>query len=75
MRIYYSNKKKPLEEIQENHLKKLLGDLDIYIEWDGYSEFTILDYDTKNFMIGNHNLKEIFLQYIDKYVYIIIDLK
>lgn len=75
MRVYYSNEKKPLEEIKENNLRKLLGDLDIYIEWDGYSEFSITGYETQSFVLGNHDLKNFFLELIDKYVYILIDVK
>lgn len=75
LQIYSTDKMTTLKEIKEKHLRKLIGDLDIEVDWVGYSEYTITGYDTVNFKIGNHNLEEIFKTYIGKYVIILIDVK
>jgi hypothetical protein len=71
-KIYSDNEKGTLEEIKEKNVRKMIGDLDIEVQWTGYSEYTILGYDVENFTIGNHDLEKIFKEYIGKYVIILI---
>lgn len=74
LRYYVSdNEIKSLEEIQEKYLQKILGSIDIAVENIGYSEYTITGWVTENFMLGGHDLEEIFSNYIGKYVCIIVD--
>ena len=74
LRYYVSdNEIKSLEEIQEKYLQKILGSIDIAVENIGYSEYTITGWVTENFMLGGHDLEEIFSNYIGKHVCIIVD--
>lgn len=78
MRIYYSDDKCSLEEAQSNFILSSMGCLDVCQVATGYSEWTILGYDVKNFRLtsedgGGHDLTEIFKSYIGKYIHILID--
>lgn len=72
LRFYTSDTKLPLEKVQEEHLKKLFGAIDVYGENYGYSEYTILGFNVEKLTIGNHDLNEILRDYLDKYIHIII---
>lgn len=73
LRFYHSKKKLKLEEVQEKYLKQLFGDIDIFGENYGYSEYTILGLDVEQLVIGGHNLEEILSNYIGEYTHIIIE--
>lgn len=74
LRYYVSdNEIKSQEDIEEKYLQKILGSIDISVEYVGYSEYTITGYVTENFRLGGHDLEEIFSNYIGKYVCIIVD--
>ena len=78
MRIYYSDKECSLEEAQINFVLNSMGCLDIYQVATGYSEWTIMGYDTDNFKLvsddgGEHDLNAIFASLDGKYVHILID--
>lgn len=78
MRVYYSDKECDLEEAQKNVVLNILGCLDIYQVETGYSEWTIMGYDTENFKLvsddgGDHDLNIIFAGLNGKYVHILID--
>ena len=74
LRYYVSdNEIKSQEDIEEKYLQKILGSIDISVEYVGYSEYTITGYVTENFTLGGHYLEEIFSNYIGKYVCIIVD--
>lgn len=74
LRYYISDSKiNSQDEIQEKYLQKIVGNMDIAVENIGYSEYTITGYETENFKLGGHNLEEIFSNYIEKYVCIIVD--
>lgn len=70
---YISNKEISLEEIQEKHLRKLFGAIDVYGENYGYSAWTIMGFNVDTLTIGNHNLNQILRSYIGKYIHILID--
>jgi hypothetical protein len=74
LQAYFSNKKTSLEEVIEKNILNTIGDLDIYTEWYGYSEWTIEGYDVVNFTIGNHNLEEILSSYNGKYAHIVLEI-
>lgn len=62
-----------------NQILLSIGALDIFQEWYGYSEWTIMGYDVENFKLisedgGEHDLEKIFKSYIGKYVHIVIDI-
>lgn len=78
-RVHYSDEKCTLEEALDKHILMSVGELDIYRQWYGYSEWTILGYDLINFKLvsedgGEHDLKEIFKSNVGKYVHILIDI-
>jgi hypothetical protein len=72
LRFYTSDTKLSLEQVQEEHLKKLFGAIDVYGENYGYSEWTITGFNVEKLTIGNHDLNEILKDYLDKYIHIII---
>ncbi len=71
--FYTSNKECRLEEAQIGFLNKLYGNVDVYGENYGYSEYTICGMSLINFTIGNHDLESILESYIGKYAHIIIE--
>lgn len=81
-RAYFSNEKCTLEEAEKGFITYMLGgtgSMDVLQEWYGYSEWTILGYDITNFKLisedgGEHNLAQIFENYANKYVHIVIDI-
>lgn len=79
LRIYYSETECSLEQAQENVILNAMGYLDIYQVATGYSEYTIMGYDTENFALvnsdgGTHNLNTIFGSLDGKYVHILVNL-
>ena len=78
-RAYFSDNKCSLNEAENNQILLSIGALDIFQEWYGYSEWTIMGYDVENFKLvsedgGEHDLEKIFKSYIGKYVHILIDI-
>lgn len=79
IRAYFSDEKCSLEDAEMNQILLSIGALDIFQEWYGYSEWTIMGYDVENFKLisedgGEHDLEKIFKSYIGKYVHIVIDI-
>lgn len=78
-RAYFSDNQCSLEDAESNQILLSVGALDIFQEWYGYSEWTIMGYDVENFKLvsedgGEHDLEKIFKSYIGKYVHIVIDI-
>lgn len=74
-RFYVSDAKCTLEEAEKGYVEKILGSLDIYSTWYGYSEYTIEGYNIENFTVGNHDIEKILESYDGKYIHILIDVK
>ncbi|GAK42077.1 hypothetical protein TCA2_4569 [Paenibacillus sp. TCA20] len=74
LRFYLSDKKVSLEEAEEKQIMMSIGELDIYTEWYGYSEYTIEGYCVENFTIGNHDIESILKTYKGKYAHIIMEI-
>ena len=79
MQIHVSDKEITLEEANNNFILMSLGQLDIYETWYGYSEWTIMGYDLQSFRLvgndGEHDLNDIFLNYVGKYLILIVEIK
>lgn len=78
-RAYFSDNQCSLEDAESNQILLSVGALDIFQEWYGYSEWTIMGYDVENFKLvsedgSEHDLEKIFKSYIGKYVHIVIDI-
>lgn len=76
--LFFSDKECSLEEAQSNVALMSIGCLDLYEEWWGYSEYTIMGYDIINFKLvstdgGVHDLEQIFRSYNKKYVHIVME--
>jgi hypothetical protein len=77
--LFFSDKECSLEESQKNVILMSLGGLDLYEEWWGYSEFTVMGYDILNFKLvskdgGEHDLDKIIRSYRGKYVHIVLEI-
>jgi hypothetical protein len=77
--LFFSDKECSLDEAQKNVILMSLGGLDLYEEWWGYSEFTVMGYDILNFKLvskdgGEHDLDKIFRSYCGKYVHIVLEI-
>ena len=79
MQIHVSDKEITLEEANNNFILMSLGQLDIYETWYGYSEWTIMGYDLHSFRLvgndGEHDLNDIFLNYVGKYLILVVEIK
>ena len=79
MQIHVSDKAITLEEANNNFILMSLGQLDIYEAWYGYSEWTIMGYDLQSFRLvgndGEHDLNDIFLNYVGKYLILVVEIK
>ena len=79
MQIHVSDKEITLEEANNNCILMSLGQLDIYETWYGYSEWTIMGYDLHSFRLvgndGEHDLNSIFLNYVGKYLILVVEIK
>ena len=79
MQIHVSDKEITLEEANNNCILMSLGQLDIYETWYGYSEWTIMGYDLQSFKLvgndGEHDLNDIFLNYVGKYLILVVEIK
>ena len=79
MQIHVSDKEITLEEANNNFILMSLGQLDIYETWYGYSEWTIMGYDLQSFKLvgndGEHDLNDIFLNYVGKYLILVVEIK
>lgn len=73
LQLYFSDKEMTLEKAQENQIMKQLGILDIYAEWVGYSEYTILGYSVENFTVGGHDIEKILEANDGKYVHLLME--
>ena len=79
IQIHVSDKEITLEEANNNFILMSLGQLDIYETWYGYSEWTIMGYDLQSFRLvgndGEHDLNSIFLNYVGKYLILVVEIK
>lgn len=79
MQIHVSDKEITLEEANNNFILMSLGQLDIYETWYGYSEWSIMGYDLQSFRLvgndGEHDLNDIFLNYVGKYLILVVEIK
>jgi len=75
LQIYMSDFELTLEQAHEKQILASLGELDIYSEWYGYSEYTIEGFDLVNFTVGGHDLEGVLKNYIGKFVHIVIELQ
>ena len=79
VQIHVSDKEITLEEANNNFILMSLGQLDIYETWYGYSEWTIMGYDLQSFKLvgndGEHDLNDIFLNYVGKYLILVVEIK
>ena len=79
IQIHVSDKEITLEEANNNFILMSLGQLDIYETWYGYSEWTIMGYDLQSFRLvgndGEHDLNDIFLNYVGKYLILVVEIK
>lgn len=79
VQIHVSDKEITLEEANNNFILMSLGQLDIYETWYGYSEWTIMGYDLHSFRLvgndGEHDLNSIFLNYVGKYLILVVEIK
>lgn len=79
IQIHVSDKEITLEEANNNFILMSLGQLDIYETWYGYSEWTIMGYDLQSFKLvgndGEHDLNKIFLNYVGKYLILVVEIK
>lgn len=79
-RAYFSDNKCTLEDAENNQILASIGGLDLLQEWYGYSEWTIMGYDTVSFKLinekdgGEHDLENILENYEGKYIHILIDI-
>lgn len=74
MRMHFSDNQISLEQAEEKQILSSIGELDIYTEWYGYSEWTILGYNVENFTVGNHDIEQILRSNKGKYVHILVDI-
>lgn len=74
MRMHFSNEEITLEQAEEKQILSSIGELDIYTEWYGYSEWTILGYNVENFTVGNHDIEDILKSNEGKYAHILVDI-
>lgn len=74
LRFHLSDREVSLYEAEEKQIMMSIGELDIYTEWYGYSEYTIEGYSVQNFTIGNHDIESILNTYIGKYAHIILEI-
>lgn len=79
VQIHVSDKEITLEEANNNFILMSLGQLDIYETWYGYSEWSIMGYDLQSFRLvgndGEHDLNDIFLNYVGKYLILVVEIK
>lgn len=78
VKIFTSSKKCSISQARENQILASIGELDIFVDAYGYSEFTIMGYDTLNFKLvskdGEHCLDTILKSNEGKYMHIVIAL-
>lgn len=73
-RYYISDKEITWDEINEEHIKHIVGGLDTEKRYAGYSEYTVTESWTE-LLVGGHDLRKELKSYKDKYVLIKIDYK
>lgn len=73
VRYWVSATEKTKNQLEENFVKKLLGDVDADYS-DVRSEYTGYLWTNQNIKIGGHDLLEELYSYINKFVYIEIDI-
>ena len=74
--MYITKEEMSFEEAQEKFLNKLLGfsgPFEMETNYEGYSEFTILDYCLEECRIGGHDINKILLEHIGEYANIRIE--
>lgn len=74
--MYFSNEPMSLEDAQEKFLENYFSGEGIYemeANYVGYSEWTILGLELDKCRLGGHNLNDILLSNIGKYVNIVVE--
>lgn len=73
--MYFSNEPMEFEKAQEKFLKNYFSGEGIYemeANYVGYSEWTIIGFELDKCQLGGHNLNDILLSNIGKYVNIVV---
>lgn len=66
--IWFTKGEKSISDVQNTVIALLYGGAySVDVDYEGYSEFTITDYNLNEFTIGGHDLKKIFENKIGKY--------
>jgi hypothetical protein len=75
VQIYLNEKEFTPHEAINYHILSSMGEIDVQIDWIGYSELTISYLSTETLTIGGHNIEKMLAQYIGKYVLISVEIK
>ncbi|QWU14299.1 hypothetical protein SAMN04487895_101599 [Paenibacillus sophorae] len=75
VQIYLNEKEFTPDEAINYHILSSMGEIDVQVDWIGYSELTISYFSTENLIIGGHNIENMLAQYIGKYVLISVEIK
>ncbi|ASA22654.1 hypothetical protein [Paenibacillus donghaensis] len=75
IQIYLNEKEFTLNEAINFQILSSMGELDVQVDWIGYSELTISYLSTENLTIGGHNIENMLAQYIGKFVLISVEVK
>ena len=73
LQIYSSDKELPLDKVEENHLREVLGDVTLEGSQNGYSEYTIMGFDIERLWLGGHDVQKIIDSYGHKYLHILME--
>lgn len=72
IKLFASNTRKKLVQIQENAILESMGLLSFQEDWYGYSTFSIEGYSVDTFTLGGHNILEVIEQYEGYFIYLLI---
>ncbi|WP_336761399.1 hypothetical protein [Paenibacillus sp. USHLN196] len=75
VQIHLSNNEISYNEAIDYQILSSIGELDIQVDWVGYSELTISYFSTEHLTVGGHNIEEILSSYLGKYAIVNIELK
>ncbi|MDP9675300.1 hypothetical protein J2W97_001283 [Paenibacillus jamilae] len=75
VQIYLSNKEITYEEAIDYQILSSIGELDIQVDWVGYSELTISYFSTEHMTVGGHDIEKILSSYLGKYAIVNIEIK
>ncbi|MEK4427728.1 hypothetical protein MHB54_00560 [Paenibacillus sp. FSL M7-0802] len=75
IQIYLSSKEITYEEAIDHQILSSIGELDIQVDWVGYSELTISYFSTEHLTVGGHDIEKILSSYIGKYAIVNVEIK